>query len=141
VRTKRYSRKFQRIELDPASPSANVEARWVFLSAGAENDAAAVLQKALKLGPEYPSALYFLARISEVHKLTGEAVAYLERAAASSGRTPKYVHALGMAYAEFGKNEAARRLLDELRWQAKQQYVDPDYIASLAAKVAESSHL
>jgi tetratricopeptide (TPR) repeat protein len=109
------------------------------LSAGRETDAASLFQKALALSPEYPSALYFLARVSEKHKRSEDAIGYLKRAVASSGRTPKYIHALGMVYAESGRSEEARRLLDELRGQAKQHYVDPDYLTSLAAKIAEPS--
>jgi len=124
------------LELDPASPLANVEAGWVMLSAGREADASDLFEKALGLSAEYPAALYFLARVSEQHKRSGEAIAYLERAVVSSGRTPKYIHALGMVYAESGKNEEARRLLEELREQARLRYVDPEYRASLAAKVA-----
>lgn len=128
------------LELDPASPSANVYAGWAFLSAGRDNDASAVLQKALTLSPDYPSALYFLAKMEEQRGHHDQAVADLQRAVVSSGRTPKYLHALGMLYAEVGRRNEARELLEELQRQSKLRFVDSVYVANLQAKLADGPH-
>lgn len=127
------------LDLDNASPMANVCAGWAFLSAGRDKDASAVLQKALTLSPDYPSALYFLAKIDEQRGHRDQAVADLQRAVVSSGRTPKYLHALGMLYADVGKKNEARELLEELQRQSKVRFVDSVYVTNLRAKLGEVS--
>jgi Flp pilus assembly protein TadD len=110
------------------------------LSAGRVNDASAVLQKALTLSPDYPSALYFLAKMEEQRGNHDQAVADLQRAVVSSGRTPKYLHALGMLYAEVGRRNEARELLEELQRQSRLRFVDSVYVANLQAKLADGPH-
>ena len=127
------------LELDPASPNANVCAGWTFLSAGMDNDASKVLQKALTLSPNYPAALYFLAKMEDQHGQRDQAIADLQRAVLSSGRTPKYLYALGMLYAEVGKKNEARELLSELQRQSERRFVDSAYLATLRAKITDVS--
>jgi Tfp pilus assembly protein PilF len=121
--------------LNPVSPRERMLAGWVMLDAGHDAEAAGEFQKALDIEPNYPPGLYFMAIVKERHNQWEEAVGLLERSVASSGRTPKYLHALGVAYAKTGRQEQAKKILDELRDQAKRGYVEPGFITSLETQL------
>lgn len=125
----------QAVVLDPLSPNVHMLAAWVLLSADRLDDAQSHLERALQLNPEYPAAMYFMARVNERRNRPGDAILWYEKAVSASGRTPKYLHALGIAYAKAGRKDEARRLLDELKNQAKRRYVAPDYVSSLQAQL------
>lgn len=119
------------VVLNPVSPREYMLAGWVMLDAGRDGEASGEFQKALNIEPNYPPGLYFMALVKERRHQWTDAVALLEKSVESSGRTPKYLHALGMAYAKTGRREQALRILDELRGQAKGGYVEPGFITSL----------
>ncbi len=121
--------------LNPLSPREHMLAGWVMLDAGRDREAAGEFQKALDIVPDYPPGLYFMALVKERHNQWPDAVALLEKSVESSGRTPKYLHALGMAYAKTDRREQALKILDELRAQAKGGYVEPDFITSLETQL------
>lgn len=73
---------------------------WVMLDAGRDEESSSEFQKALDIVPNYLPGLYFMALVNERHNQWVDAVALLEKSVESSGRTPKYLHALGMAYAK-----------------------------------------
>ena len=123
------------LKLNPLSPREHMLAGWVMLDAGHDAEAAGEFQKALDLQPNYPPGLYFMALVKERQNQWSNAVALLERSVESSGRTPKYLHALGIAYARTGRREQALKILDELRAQAKSGYVEPGFIASLETQL------
>ncbi|HEV2500998.1 MAG TPA: winged helix-turn-helix domain-containing protein [Terriglobia bacterium] len=121
--------------LNPLSPREHMLAGWVMLDAGRDGEASSEFQKALDIVPDYPPGLYFMALVKERRNQWTDAVALLEKSVGSSGRTPKYLHALGMAYAKIGRREQALKILDELRGQAKGGYVEPGFITSLEAQL------
>jgi TolB-like protein/DNA-binding winged helix-turn-helix (wHTH) protein/Tfp pilus assembly protein PilF len=127
------------LELDPASPSTLVNAGRVFFAAHDDGAATRLFNKALIVHPSFPAALYFLAVQAEEHGKSEEAIALYQKAVISSGRTPKYLHSLGIAYANVGRKVEARQLLDELRRQAPNRYVDPQYIVSIDASINSNS--
>lgn len=124
------------LKLNPRSPLEHVLAGWVMLDAGRESEAVGEFHEALEIEPNDPAALYFMAAVNERHNQWANAGALLKRAVHSSGRKPKYLHALGMAYVKTGRREQALNMLDELRAQAKQTYVEPGFITSLETGVA-----
>ncbi|HEV2417902.1 MAG TPA: winged helix-turn-helix domain-containing protein [Terriglobia bacterium] len=119
------------VVLNPLSPREHMLAGWVMLDAGRDEESSSEFQKTLGIVPNYPPGLYFMALVKERHNQWADAVALLEKSVESSGRTPKYLHALGMAYAKTGRREQALKILDELRDQAKGGYVEPGFITSL----------
>jgi TolB-like protein/DNA-binding winged helix-turn-helix (wHTH) protein/Tfp pilus assembly protein PilF len=131
----------QSLILNPLAPREHMLAGWVMLDAGRDADATGEFQKALDLQPNYPPGLYFMALVKERQSQWSDAVALLERSVESSGRTPKYLHALGIAYAKTGRRGHALRILEELRAQAKRGYVEPSFITSLETQlgIAQSS--
>ncbi len=85
--------------------------------------------------PGYPSALYFLGQLADQGGRHEEAIAHYQLAVTTSGRTPKYLRALGVAYAKFGKMGEAQTVLDELRQQSATRYVDPQYMTSIESLI------
>ncbi len=123
------------LRLNPLSPREHMLAGWVMLDAGRDTEASSEFQKALDIVPDYPPGLYFMALVKERHNQWPEAVTLLEKSVESSGRTPKYLHALGIAYAKTGRRDEALKILEELQAQAKRGYVEPDFITSLEAQL------
>jgi Flp pilus assembly protein TadD len=86
--------------------------------------------------PGYPSALYFLGLLADQNGRHEEAIANYQLAVTSSGRTAKYLRALGAAYAKLGRMSEAQALLDELRKLSATRYVDPQYVTSIEALIS-----
>jgi TolB-like protein/Tfp pilus assembly protein PilF/DNA-binding winged helix-turn-helix (wHTH) protein len=126
------------LKLNPLSPIEHVLAGWVMLDAGRDAEAISEFQRSLEIRPNYPAGLYFMARVRERHNQWDSAVRFLERSVESSGRAPKYLHALGMAYAKTGRRQQALGILEELRAKAKHEYVDPGFIKSLEKQLGNS---
>jgi TolB-like protein/DNA-binding winged helix-turn-helix (wHTH) protein/Tfp pilus assembly protein PilF len=119
--------------LDPLAPFVHIVASWIMLTANRLDDAQANAAEALRLDPNSPSAMYFLGRVDERRDNSADAIRWFEKSVTVSGRTPKYLHALGIAYAKAGRKDDARKLLAELQDQAKHRYVAPDYLTSIQA--------
>jgi TolB-like protein/DNA-binding winged helix-turn-helix (wHTH) protein/Flp pilus assembly protein TadD len=124
------------LALDPASPNTCVSAGRVYFAAHDNAEAARLFKRALLLMPGYPSALYFLGLLAEQDGRHEEAIANYQLAVTSSGRTPKYLRALGVAFAKLGRMSEAQALLDELRKQSATRYVDPQYLTSIEALIS-----
>jgi serine/threonine-protein kinase len=124
-------------ELDPRSAWTFTAAGWVLISANELDQAAARLEQALRLDPNYPAAMYFMGRIGELRKDLPSAVSWFQKAVDASGRKPKYVHVLAIAFAHAGQSDEARKLLQELREISNREYVEPDYIRSVEAALAQ----
>jgi TolB-like protein/DNA-binding winged helix-turn-helix (wHTH) protein/Tfp pilus assembly protein PilF len=121
--------------LNPLSPREHMLAGWVMFDAGRDTEAAGEFQRALDIEPNYAPGLYFMALVKERRNQWTDAVALLEKSVESSGRTPKYLHALGIAYAKTGKRQQALDVLGELRAQAKHGYVEAGFITSLETEL------
>jgi TolB-like protein/Tfp pilus assembly protein PilF len=121
--------------LDPLAPFSYVATGWTLLSMGRLDEARQEFQKSLGIDSNYPAGLYFLARVDEQQGRVQEAIALLQKAVASAGRTPKYLNALANAYLLAGKREAAQGILEELRRESSREYVEPQMIAALDAKL------
>src|SRR5216683_1528904 len=66
-----------------------------------------------------------------------EAISESERAVILSGKEPGRLAGLARAYAVFGRTADAKRVLDELREQAKQSYIPPYLFAMIHAALGE----
>ena len=121
--------------LDPLAPFSYVAAGWVLLSMGRRDDAVREFNRSLAIDSNYPAGLYFLARAYEEQGRVPEAIGLLQKAVATAGRRPKYLSALANAYVQAGNRDEARKILEELRWQSATEYVEPEMISSLAAKL------
>ena len=123
------------VRLDPLAPFSYVAVGWTLLSMGRPDEARQEFQKALGIEPNYPAGLYFLARADEQQGRVQEAIDLLQKAVATARRTPKYLNALANAYVLAGNKQEAQAILDELRRQSAHEYVDPQMISTLVAKL------
>jgi TolB-like protein/DNA-binding winged helix-turn-helix (wHTH) protein/Tfp pilus assembly protein PilF len=123
------------VRLDPLAPFSHVATGWTLLSMGLLDEARQEFQKSLGIDPNYPAGLYFLARADGQQGRIQEAIDLLQKAVSTAGRTPKYLNALANAYVMVGNKAEAQKILEELRRQSTQGYVDPQMISSLAAKL------
>ncbi|HYL99313.1 MAG TPA: winged helix-turn-helix domain-containing protein [Blastocatellia bacterium] len=129
------------IQLNPNSPWTETCGGWVLLDSGKFDQAASRLDRAVGLDPNYPAAMYFYGRLEEARKNVDKEIGWFERATKASGRAPKYLHALAIAYANAGRSDEAGKLLDEIRADSKSGYVSPEYIKSIEDAINRSHQL
>jgi TolB-like protein/DNA-binding winged helix-turn-helix (wHTH) protein/Tfp pilus assembly protein PilF len=123
--------------LDPLSVRTRCYVAWTFYSAGRFSDAQGQVKRALALDPNSPFGLYIQGRLFEQNGQLDAAITQFQKAAASSGRTAKYLFTLSNAYLQAGRKADARTILVELEQQNKRQYVSPDYLRRLSDALAK----
>jgi TolB-like protein/DNA-binding winged helix-turn-helix (wHTH) protein/thioredoxin-like negative regulator of GroEL len=123
------------VRLDPVSPSTHSYAGYIYYSTKDPKRAWPESRRALDLDPNYPFALYIQGHLYQDERKYDQAIAQFTKAVSSSGRTPKYLFALAGAYIAQGNRSSALQILAELQQQAKTDYVPPEYLHTLAAKL------
>jgi TolB-like protein/Tfp pilus assembly protein PilF len=89
------------------------------------------LRKTLDMDPSFVEAHLYLGWIYEQKGMFAEALAELRQALSASGGGPRFVSALGHAYAISGQRRMAEESLTRLTELAKQRYVAPFDIAEI----------
>jgi len=128
----------QAAAIEPMSSFANTHLGWMLLHAGRTARAIELLGKAIELDPQFVLAHWLLgcAHASEAHHEA--ALPEFETAVELSNRQPWMVAALAVGYAEAGRTEAARQLLEELRTRARREYVRALHLAVVCAALGET---
>ncbi len=121
---------------DPLSPDVHATRAYVRLELADVEAARTGFEAAARLDPAYPFAAYGLGITAEARQDREEAIRWFGLAYELGGHAPKYVHALGMAYASAGRWAEARALLAELRRAEESRYVAPRFIRALTAALA-----
>lgn len=112
--------------LDPLSARVAAQLGWIFYLAHKYHDASRECRNALDLhGGDYEFALRILALALTEMASYGEAIEFLERAAATSNRSPGVLGHLARVYALAGRREEALRIVDELERRREAGYVTP----------------
>jgi tetratricopeptide (TPR) repeat protein len=111
--------------LDPLSLIIHTLAGWVFYFAGRCDEAIAHCQRTLELDPGYVRAHLGLGWAYQHQGKLELAKTEFERGAAASGRSARFVAALGCINALAGDLEAARGAIAELDALAERSYVTP----------------
>lgn len=119
------------MELDPLSLIIHTLAGWVLYFAGCNKDSIGLYSKALELEPNYVRAYLGRGQAYEQEGDVDRAVAEFEKGVALSGGSPRYVAALGRAYALAGERQAAEMQLDRLRELGEQTFVSAAYLATV----------
>jgi serine/threonine-protein kinase len=125
------------IELDPLSPEANTSLGIYLFYAGRYDEALQQLRTTLQLLPDYWFARLYLGRVYEKKGDFPTAIAELEKTKLMEGAAPEVSSALGYTYAVSGKKDEARRVIAELKEQAKNVYVWHYNIAVIYAGLGE----
>jgi tetratricopeptide (TPR) repeat protein len=119
------------VALDPLSVRTTVLAAFTMGMAGALEEQGGHLRAALAIRPDYFQA-HFLLGLNLVSSpdTLAEGVTYLEKAVASSGRSPQIVAGLARAYALAGRRDEARRLADEVLARKNEEAASPLAVAA-----------
>src|SRR5262249_11958201 len=89
------------------------------------DEAIAEVRKTIDMDPSFVEAHLYLGWAYEQKGKFPEAIAELRQALSGSRGAPRYVSALGHAYAISGQRRMAEESLARLKEQAKQRYVAP----------------
>ena len=100
-------------------------------------DAAARLNRALELDPDYALAHWLLGYVHSAESKYDEAVAELQRSVELSGRNPWMLSVLSHVYGISGRTAEAGAVLDELLERSKSEYVPSLYMAFAHLGVGE----
>src|ERR1700674_4124856 len=118
-------------ELDPLS-LVNAGGGW-YIESGQYDLALELTRKRLEL---YPNAAVLYAALGRVYarkQMYQEAIANTQKSVTLSGGEPRFLSALGYAYAIAGKRNEALGILRQLTLLSKSRYVSPFEIASIYA--------
>src|SRR5260370_5301168 len=125
------------VEADPLSLINNTVLGEDLYYARRYDQAMDELRKTLDLDPSFAQAHLYLGYVYEQKGVFPEAVAELQQALSGSGDGPRYVSALGHAYAISGQRRMAEESLARLQEQAKQRYVAPYDMAEIHVGLGE----
>jgi TolB-like protein/Tfp pilus assembly protein PilF len=115
--------------LDPLSSGSASELGYIFYTARQYDQAIRAFQKALELEPDMVEAHVGLGWVYEKKKMYREAIAELEKAVNLSNRHDLIVASLGKVLGDSGREQKARKILEELEERSKHRYISPCLIA------------
>jgi tetratricopeptide (TPR) repeat protein len=113
------------LEAEPLSLIISATVGRVLYLAAHYDQAAEELRKTVEMDPGFVEAHLYLGWVYEQKEMFPEAIAELQQALKTSGGPPRFVSALGHAYAISGQRRMAEESLARLKEQSKQRYVAP----------------
>jgi DNA-binding winged helix-turn-helix (wHTH) protein/tetratricopeptide (TPR) repeat protein len=128
------------MEDDPLSLIIGSNAGWTLSLAGKSDEAIEVLKKAIDIDPGFPRTHFRLGRAYAQKKSYELAIAELERAVNLSTGDACYKGSLGYVYAISGRENQARKVLQDLQSRLGQPYVPSYAIALVYAGLGENDH-
>jgi serine/threonine-protein kinase len=129
------------VELDPLSSETNTSLGIAFFNARRYDEAMQQLRTTLELDPTYWFAHLYLARVYEKKGNMAAAIAELEKTRLMEGAAAEVSAALGYAYAVSGNKDEARKIIAELKEQAKHTYVPAYNLATVYAGLGEKDQI
>ena len=130
--------KLRVLEHDPLSISTNSEVGMYFWRAKRTDEAIVQLRKTLELDPNYAATHMRLGIAYSQNKQYEEAALEMQKAIALDKNPMKVTH-LGELYAVWGKKREAQQTIAQLRGMSKQEYVAPNMIALVYARLGDKS--
>ena len=119
------------LDLDPLSLIFHTLIGWVLYYAGRPGAAIEALEEGLALDPRFAPAEFWLGLAHEQQGDLEAAVAALERSALHSDRGVLALASLARLYAEVGRRDDSRAVLDEIRATARERYVPSYHLAAV----------
>lgn len=126
------------LELDPVSLIINAFLGALYDSARQPEKAVEQLLKTLEMDPNFALAHYFLSLAYAHLNRFPEAIVEGKKAVEISGGSSSYMSSLGWIYAQAGKDEEAKKILEELQELSKKQYISPYLIALVYVGLKEN---
>jgi serine/threonine-protein kinase len=127
----------QSLAIDPLSPLINMNAGWVYFSAGLTNEALDQVSKMIEIEPGFYGAYWLRGAIYLADGNYEEAVNELKRAVSLGGHQV-VVADLGSAYALVERKEEAESILNQLLENRQHEYVSAICIARLYSRLGET---
>jgi serine/threonine protein kinase/Tfp pilus assembly protein PilF len=124
-------------DFDPLSLIISVAIGWANYMARRYDDAIEQLRRTVELDPNYPVTYWILGLLHRKLGRFDAAIADGEKGVTFSGGSPMLRAALAQTYAEAGRTQDARRVLDELSALAQQKYVAPHFFAGIYVGLGE----
>jgi TolB-like protein/DNA-binding winged helix-turn-helix (wHTH) protein/Tfp pilus assembly protein PilF len=120
----------QAIALDPRNAVHRGELGSLFFTARQYDESNRAFENVFEVYPDYPWPHVGFGEIYGEHKMYREAIAELERAVNLSHRTDEAsIASLGKVLGDSGRNQEARKILEELEERSKQRYISPYLVA------------
>jgi DNA-binding winged helix-turn-helix (wHTH) protein/TolB-like protein/Flp pilus assembly protein TadD len=124
------------LEIDPLDLTLNAHLGWYYLATRQYDQAIEKCLGTLGMGENF-WAHYYLGQAYEQTRRYEEAISEFKKAIPLSKGNPEATAALGYAYAVSGRQNEARKVLEELNDYSKQRYVSPDYRALIYAGLGD----
>ncbi len=124
-------------ELDPLSLPINTNFGWLYYLARQYDKAVEQYMKTLELDPNYALARRRLGQAYEQRREYDKALAEFEAALALSKGDTETIAAIGHLYAVSGKEEEARRVIQELVDMSDHRYIPSYFIARILIGLGE----
>ena len=126
-------------EIDPLSPIINADLGKLLVFARQPARAIEQLQKTLEMDPDFPLAHLFLALAYNQKQQRDQAIAELEKHANTPGSRTIFKATLGFVYAQSGRQDEARTILNELKGRSSaNQFRSPFEIALVYTGMGEN---
>ena len=125
------------LELDPLDLEMNAHLAWHHYFARQYHQTIEQCLQTIAMDPNFHETHWFLGWACAQTGQYAKAVDALQKAIALSGGSPEMTAELGYAYAVFGKNDEARKILDELTKLSEREYVSPYCPALISAGLGE----
>jgi eukaryotic-like serine/threonine-protein kinase len=127
-------REFNRArELEPLSLIINYLIGSNYYFARQYEQAVKHLNAALEMDPNFAVAHWTLGAVYIAKPSLGDPIAEAQRAVALEPGSPRYLGALGMAYAAAGKRSEASKILSDMQELSKRKYIPPTSLANILA--------
>jgi len=127
----------QAVRLDPLALMVNAGLGWVYLCARRYDQMVDQGNKALELDPNFLPALYILGAASMLKGVQEPAIAAFQKAVDLSSGGSMYIAGLGWAYAQAGKRDDARIIVERLSKLSEHRYVMASQVALIYAAMQE----
>ena len=111
------------LELDPLSLIIRTHLGLMLYRARRYDEAIKAFRQTLEMEPQFAAAHHFLGGAYAQKAMNEETISNLQRAVILSERRPDKLAALGHAYAVFGEDAKAQKVLEELRGLSEQRFV------------------
>jgi eukaryotic-like serine/threonine-protein kinase len=128
------------LALEPTRVSSNTLAGCYFL-AGRQDEAVAQYLETIKMDPRHFVPHLDLAQVYEAKGMYSDAIAEVNKAAVSAGRSEKVLTTLAHINARSGNRDEAQRLLEELQRHAEKTAVDPLNFALVYAALKDTDRM
>jgi serine/threonine-protein kinase len=126
------------LDLDPLSLHMNAAVALTCYCSRQYKEATEYGLRTVELDPNFFPGYFYLGLTYAAQGQHPEAVTALKQATALSGNSTLMLGALGGAFASWGKEDEARKMLHELQELARRKYVSQVFVAAIHAGLGEN---